>query len=140
MDELKILNRVLPGLKYGSEVVLPPGDDCAAIRQTPGMLLLAAVDQLAENVHYLHSGTTAGEAGAKLLKRNLSDIAAMGGIPRHCLIALAADKNRSDQWICDFLSGAAGAAEKYNVSLVGGDLCALTAAAAFSGFSPPARK
>lgn len=125
MDELEILKTLLPSLQCGPEVLVPPGDDCAAIRPSPGKVLLAAVDQLSEGVHYVDASASARAAGEKLLKRNLSDIAAMGGVPRWCMVALAAEKSRSNAWICEFLLGVAEAAKRYGVALVGGDLCAI---------------
>lgn len=124
IHELDILAGLLPKLKAGPDVPVGPGDDCAAIDLGGGLLLLAAVDQLIGGVHFVPGETPPRVAGAKLLKRNLSDIAAMGGIPKWALLTLAAD-GRSDQYLLDFALGAAEAAEAYGVAIVGGDLAAL---------------
>ncbi len=123
-DELEILRRLLPGLPAGSGVALGPGDDCAALEISGGKLLLAAVDQLVGGVHYLPESTSPERAGAKLMKRNLSDIAAMGGIPRWALLAVAFE-GRSADWVTAFCRGAAAAGTRYGVAVVGGDLARL---------------
>lgn len=121
IEELKILSRLLPGLKQTSSVTVGPGDDCAVLRLPGGETeLLAATDQLVRDVHYLRD-TPPRLAGAKLVKRNLSDIAAMGGTPRWALLT-AAVSGRTPEWVLEFCRGAAECAEEYSVSLVGGDL------------------
>ncbi len=124
IHELDILAGLLPELKVGPDVPVGPGDDCAAIDLGGGLLLLAAVDQLIGGIHFIPGETPPQVAGAKLLKRNLSDIAAMGGIPKWALLTLAAD-GRSDQYLLDFALGAAAEAGRYGVAIVGGDLAAL---------------
>ena len=127
IEELKILAGLLPELRQDSSVATGPGDDCAVLR-TPGgdmMDILAAVDQLARDVHY--TGDTPPEAaGEKLLKRNLSDIAAMGGTPRWALLTVAAGGRDSD-WVLRFCRGVAAYASACGIPVVGGDLAGLKA-------------
>jgi len=122
VNESELLKKILPVFHIASDVTVPPGDDCAML-EFGGKYLLAAADQLISNVHYLYD--TAPElVAAKLLKRNLSDIAAMGGIPRWALLTLAV-KGRSDEWLERFFAGLEDCAEKYNTAIVGGDLAGL---------------
>ena len=123
LEELKILEKLLPELRQDASVVLGPGDDCAGLKPSDGTELLAAVDQLARGVHYT-ADTPPGLAGEKLLKRNLSDIAAMGGVPRWALLTVAAG-GRDGQWVLEFCRGVSRCAEKYHVSVAGGDLAGL---------------
>ena len=127
LEELKILTALLPELKQDGSVSVGPGDDCAVLKfpGAAGCELLAAVDQLARDVHY--TADTAPElAGAKLLKRNLSDIAAMGGVPRWALLTVAAG-GRDAEWVLRFARGVAQCAEKYDVAVTGGDIAGLAA-------------
>ncbi len=124
IDELQILRELLPGLPQNDSVVLGPGDDCAALEIPGGRLLLAAVDQVIGDVHFFADSTPPAAAGAKLMKRNLSDIAAMGGEPRWALLSLAV-KGRPAAWIGEFCRGAAEAGQRYGVPVVGGDLAGL---------------
>ena len=127
LEELKILTALLPELKQDDSVSVGPGDDCAVLKfpGAAGCELLAAVDQLARDVHY--TADTAPElAGAKLLKRNLSDIAAMGGTPRWALLTVAAG-GRDAEWVLRFCRGVAECAKEYRVAVTGGDLAGLCA-------------
>ncbi|MBT3379728.1 MAG: thiamine-phosphate kinase [Lentisphaerae bacterium] len=108
------------------DVVVPPGDDCAALA-LPGSdtLLLVAVDQVIGGRHYLNRGDNAAtprQVGRKLLARNLSDIAAMGGIPTFCLTALGVAPEQDDAWLCGLFEGVLDLAHVHNVHLIGGDL------------------
>ncbi len=122
--ELDILKAFLPVLPESPDVPVGPGDDCAAIDLGAGELLLAAVDQLIGDVHYYRDSTAPELAGAKLVKRNLSDIAAMGGKPCWALLTLA-DGGRSTEWLLRFCRGVADTAEEYGVNLCGGDIASL---------------
>lgn len=124
LNELEILKTLLGSLEQNSGVAVGPGDDCAVLDFAGGKLL-AAVDQLIGDVHYFSNGTSPRRAGAKLMKRNLSDIAAMGGIPRWALLSVAVANGREAEWILEFCRGAADAGMKYDVAIVGGDIAAL---------------
>ena len=110
----------------GEEWAVPPGDDCAALAWGDG-LLLVAVDQLVGGRHYHLDGpdrTPPAAAGRKLLARNLSDIAAMGGVPTACLLAGAFGPGRDLAWIEAFYDGILELAREHTVAMVGGDLAA----------------
>jgi thiamine-monophosphate kinase len=125
MNEISLLAKILPGLKQDERVFLGPGDDCAAIDLGADELLLAAVDQVISSVHYDRNEASPQEAGAKLLKRNLSDIAAMGGKGSWALLALAAN-SEDDEYLLGFYDGLRKAAEEFNISLCGGDFASLS--------------
>jgi len=128
MSEDAILARVLAGLRRDEAMILGPGDDCAVL-EFGGRWLLAAVDQVVSDVHYQAGDTPPEAIAGKVLKRNLSDIAAMGGIPRWALLALAATA-RPDDWFERFFAGLEAAAKAFDVTLAGGDLGALPGPAA----------
>jgi thiamine-monophosphate kinase len=96
------------------------GDDCAVLRVARGRELLT-IDPLIHGVHF-DSRVPARAAGAKLLKRNLSDIAAMGGRPRAAVVALALDGRVSLAWLAEFYKGMAREGRRYKVQIVGGDV------------------
>jgi thiamine-monophosphate kinase len=99
------------------------GDDCAVLRPARARELLT-IDPLVYGVHF-DDRTAPSEAGAKLLKRNLSDIAAMGGRPRAAVLALALDSRVSLAWLRGFFAGLALECRRHGVALVGGDLARL---------------
>lgn len=104
--------------------MVPPGDDCAAIRWHDHTLMLLAVDQIVGNRHYISEGREATPpelAGRKLLARNISDIAAMGGKPLFCLLGAAFKKGRQDEWLNAFYDGIIETAREYGIAMIGGD-------------------
>jgi thiamine-monophosphate kinase len=104
-----------------SGVVLGIGDDCAVYRPRGAAEdLLITTDLLLEGVHFLRRTHTAEAVGHKALARGLSDIAAMGGLPRFCLVSLAAPTGA--RWINAFYRGLLALAERTGTELAGGDL------------------
>ncbi|OVE81712.1 thiamine-phosphate kinase [bacterium M21] len=126
IDEDGFLAAFLPTLKADNTVIVPPGDDCAALDFGAGPLVLAAVDQIAADAHYCGpdsaSPTPPELAGRKLLARNLSDIAAMGGTPRYALTSIGMPSGASAERLQEFANGIRELAESHGVSLIGGDL------------------
>jgi len=96
------------------------GDDCAVWSPAPGRQVLVTTDQLIEGIHYIRRGTTGRQAGARLLGRGLSDIAAMGGDPRLVFLNLALPQ--ADGWTTAFLRGFAAEARRFGVAWAGGDV------------------
>jgi len=107
------------------QVVIPPGDDCAGVRTADGSLLLVAVDQVVEGRHFLEEGPFAAspeQVGRKLLARNLSDIAAMGGTPLYCLSSVALGGRHDLAWLNRFFDGMLDLCRRHDTHLIGGDL------------------
>lgn len=107
-------------------VILGIGDDAAATSITPGMALLSTSDLLAEGVHFRLDWCDPVTLGRKSLAVNLSDIAAMGGIPRYALLSIAVPAGFSMEFLNGFIDGFLQQAEKHSVSLIGGDTSAST--------------
>ena len=99
------------------------GDDCAVLRPARGRELVT-VDPVIHGVHF-DRRTPPRQAGAKLVKRNLSDIAAMGGRPRAAVVSLAMDARTSLAWLREFHRGMALEARRHGVSIIGGDVARL---------------
>lgn len=97
------------------------GDDAAAARISPGMVLLSTADLLAEGVHFDLAWSDAYRLGRKSLAVNLSDIAAMGGAPRFALLSLAIPPQLPLEFMESFVGGFLAQAGTYGVSLIGGD-------------------
>jgi thiamine-monophosphate kinase len=96
------------------------GDDCAVLPAARGPLLLT-VDPVIYGEHF-DDRVPPRAAGEKLFKRNLSDIAAMGGRPRAAVVALALDGRVKLAWLEQFYRGLAAVGRRYRVPIVGGDL------------------
>ena len=96
------------------------GDDCAVLPASRGRQLIT-VDPVIYGRHFDDS-VPPRAVGAKLLKRNLSDLAAMGGRPTAAVLALTLDARTHLHWLESFYRGLAASARDYKVSVVGGDV------------------
>ncbi len=96
------------------------GDDCAVLAPSRGRQLIT-VDPVIYGRHFDDAVPPRGVA-EKLLKRNLSDIAAMGGRPVAAVLALTLDARTSVAWLEKFYRGLAACARKFGVAIVGGDI------------------
>jgi thiamine-monophosphate kinase len=104
-------------------LVLGIGDDCAIFRPRGSAEdLLFTTDMLIEGVHFLRETHTAEDVGWKCLARGLSDIAAMGGAPRFCLLSLALAPWADGRWLNGFYRGLLSLAQSAGATLMGGDL------------------
>lgn len=96
------------------------GDDCAVLRASRGRQLIT-VDPVIYGRHF-DDAVPPRAVGAKLLKRNLSDLAAMGGRPVAAVLALTLDARVSRRWLEQFYRGLAASARQHGVAMVGGDI------------------
>ena len=110
----KAFGHPFPGLVQGI------GDDCAVLR-TGGRQWLVSTDALVEGVHFRLETTPPRRLGKKCLAVNLSDMAAMGGIPRYGFLNLGLPRPVPRRFLSPFIQGLKEEAEKYSVALAGGD-------------------
>lgn len=106
-----------PGRSPG--VALGIGDDAAIVSPTAGCQTVLTVDMMVEGRHFLR-GTDPERLGHKILAVNLSDLAAMGAVPRHALLACALPDN-DPAWLEAFTRGLFALADEHRVTLIGGD-------------------
>jgi thiamine-monophosphate kinase len=124
-SEETILNRIKRKVWVppGSDLKLGIGDDCAIFRPRGAVEdLLFTTDLLMEDVHFRRETHSAEDVGYKALARALSDIAAMGGEPRFCLLSLAVPGWANQAWVDRFYRGFLQLARKTGTPLAGGDL------------------
>ena len=115
--------RRLAVVPRGSGVVAGIGDDCAIFRPRNSLEdLLFTTDLLVEGTHFRRATHGAGDLGWKALARGLSDIAAMGGEPRFCLVSLALAPWCDAAWVNGFFRGLLLLAGRTGTVLAGGDL------------------
>lgn len=100
------------------------GDDCAVLPPEPKENSLVSTDALVFGQHF-DSSITAEQAGQKLVLRNLSDIAAMGGYPKYATLSILSGSNLSFDWLTQFYAGIKAASDTYELKIIGGDLCQL---------------
>ena len=132
MGEFGLISRITASAKKGRGVVTGIGDDAAVTNLAPGMQLLTSTDMLLEDVHFRRSWHDPFWLGRKSLAVNISDIAAMGGIPRWALLSLALPADLPLKFIDRFTNGFLSMAEEHGVSLIGGDTCSSRSGLAIS--------
>lgn len=96
------------------------GDDTAVLQLPLDQPLLVSTDMLVEGVHFSNR-LSAHAVGWKSLAVNLSDIAAMGGIPAFYLLSVGLPPETPTTWITDFFTGLSDCSIQYPISLIGGD-------------------
>lgn len=95
-------------------------DDAAVFAPPAGRELVLTVDQMLEGVHFL-PGDAPALIARKLLRRNLSDLAAMGAVPIGYLLTTALPVSVTEDWLAGFASGLAQDQEFFGIKLFGGD-------------------
>ncbi|MCL2766882.1 MAG: thiamine-phosphate kinase, partial [Peptococcaceae bacterium] len=121
IGEFGLIDLLTGDLSEGHGVIQGVGDDTAVISVSRDKWLLFTTDMMVEGVHFSFDYSTPEQVGWKLLAVNVSDIAAMGGLPTQAVISLAIPNHISVDQMEALYRGLKEAAEVYRVSLVGGD-------------------
>jgi thiamine-monophosphate kinase len=121
IGEWGFLRALLPRIAAAPSVAIGAGDDCAAVAAA-GRRILLTTDALVEHVHFEQEWMSPRQLGRKAYLVNASDIAAMGGRPRFCLVSAAVPRELPARDLMDIERGIAAAAKATGASLVGGNL------------------
>jgi thiamine-monophosphate kinase len=111
------LQNRIPG---GPGVVLGVGDDAAVVETSA--LTMVTTDSLVEDVHFRREWAVPRLLGRKALSINLSDVAAMAGIPRYALVSLCLPPETRLAFVDGFYDGLLERAAETGVNVVGGNL------------------
>jgi thiamine-monophosphate kinase len=106
--------------KSWRQLIVGIGDD-AAVWHPRNPFQIITVDSLVEGIHFSLETTTWQELGWKAIAVNLSDIAAMGGIPLYALISLGLPPDTKVEDIQTLYDGMVAVIEKFSVTIIGGD-------------------
>jgi thiamine-monophosphate kinase len=118
---LRILRRELSRGPRKSGLLVPIGDDAALWRPRRGYQTILTCDWFLEGTHFLPDRHPPRLVGRKSLARAVSDVAAMGGMPRCFLLSLGLPSARTGRWLEEFARGLADAAEEFGCPAAGGD-------------------
>jgi thiamine-monophosphate kinase len=118
LHEFTLIERYFAPL--AGEAGLGLADDAAVFTPPQGRQLVVAVDALVAGVHFLPDDPP-DTIGRKLLRVNLSDLAAMGATPLSYLLTLSAPRDTPEGWFAAFAAGLAADQAEYNIALIGGD-------------------
>ncbi len=106
----------------GGRLQLGIGDDCAIYRPAVNEDLVFTTDFLIENVHFRRETHRPSDIGYKALARGLSDLAAMGAVPRFCLLSLAVPADTASRFVDRIFDGVLELGKTAGCPLAGGDL------------------
>lgn len=119
--ESQIISRLKDRARADERVLVGIGDDAAVIKGLGERDLLACCDLMVEGVHFRAEWGPPSLLGRKALAVNLSDIAAMGGVPKFAMVSVALPGKFSAEFIDEVFRGLFELADARGVSIVGGD-------------------
>ncbi len=120
LGEFARIDRYLKPLARDTEGALGLVDDAGVIAPPPGRQLVVTTDAMVEGVHYL-PGEDPARLGRKLLRVNLSDLAAMGAEPLAYTLTTVLPASLEDDWLERLAAGLGDDQARYGIGLLGGD-------------------
>lgn len=122
-DEFELIAKYFAPLAADAPGALGLRDDAALLDLPTGEHLVAATDVVVAGVHFL-GDEPAGDIARKVIRVNLSDLAAMGAQPLGLLLAAVLPLELNDEWMSAFAAGLKADTEEFHVPLIGGDTAA----------------
>jgi thiamine-monophosphate kinase len=119
--ESEIISSLRRKTRPVDDVIVGIGDDAAVIKHRGATDLLACCDVSVEGVHFQMDWTTPKLLGRKSLAVTLSDVAAMGGVPRFALVSLALPQTSQERLAEEIMQGIFELADDSGVTVIGGD-------------------
>ncbi len=104
-----------------TEGLIGIGDDCAIIYANNANDYIITTDLLMEDVHFIRNSISPFQLGYKSLAVNLSDIAAMGGVPVASFLSIAIPKDLEVEYLDQFMEGYHKLSREFYTALLGGD-------------------
>lgn len=122
LGEFGLIDRLNQKIRTGTDVVVGIGDDTAVLSShKKGLYTLFTCDMFVEDVHFTRGEVTPYDLGWKAMGANISDIAAMGGIPRHAVVSIGLTGAEDIKFADELYRGMRTVARKFGVDIVGGD-------------------
>lgn len=121
IGEFGLIDRISENIKHQhASTIMGIGDD-AAIINAGDKYFLATTDMLIENIHFDLSYAPLAQLGYKAISVNVSDIAAMNGLPKQAIVSIGLSNRFSVEAVEKLYEGIRYACEDFKVDLVGGD-------------------
>ena len=123
LGELKLIKKISKNIDvFSNDIVKGIGDDTAVLKFDKKHYLLLTTDTLNEGHHFTLDWFTPKQIGRKSIEINVSDIAAMGGFPKYCLVSLNLRKELDSKFVDELYNGIIKSCKKYNISIIGGNI------------------
>lgn len=122
LGEFRFIDRVKQGCVVRPEGVIKAiDDDCCVFTIPRDKVNLLTTDMLVEKIHFLRDAISPFILGRKSLAVNISDIAAMGGMPGEAVISLGIPETVEVAYLDEFYEGMRSMCKEFKVNLLGGD-------------------
>ncbi|MDD5095415.1 MAG: thiamine-phosphate kinase [Dehalococcoidia bacterium] len=120
---IEMLARIIEseGAGHHPDLLIGIGDDTAAW-EGGNSIQLSTTDMLVQDVHFTLDRITGRDLGWKSLAVNISDIAAMGGIPTSAMISLGLPSDTETEKITELYQGMAQIARRFDMAIIGGNI------------------
>ncbi|WP_371018931.1 thiamine-phosphate kinase [Pseudalkalibacillus sp. JSM 102089] len=121
-DEFAFIQSIKPAYTFREELIQGIGDDAALYRIGSDWDEIACADTMVEGIHFKKSTLSPFQIGRKALAVNISDIAAMGGIPMFYLVSISVPQTGwSSKQLKEIYKGMKEIADDYEIDMIGGD-------------------
>ncbi len=124
LGEFGLIDRLQTQFQTSNTTVRGIGDDAAVIDINNDFYTLISTDMLLEGIHFDLSYVPLKHLGYKAVAVNVSDIAAMNGLPQHITVSIGLSNRFSVEAIDELYAGIQAACEAYDIDLIGGDTSA----------------
>jgi len=124
MDEFELIRLLTGGRKPGSGgngTVVGIGDDAAVVEHREGFQWVVTCDTMVQEIHFKETTMSYRDVGYKAMASNVSDLAAMGALPRFALALLCVPKGMEPENLKELYDGMYQCADRFGVTLIGGD-------------------
>lgn len=123
IGEFDMIARYFAPLTGGDPLTFGLTDDAALVDVPEGKSLVVTKDMMIAGRHFLPDDP-ADLISRKLLRVNLSDLAAMGAVPKAYLLGIAIPETADESWIASFAAGLEEDQQTFGIHLIGGDTVA----------------
>jgi len=120
IGEFGLIDRITKKPK-NKNVLVGIGDDAAVIKIEKGLQVLTT-DCLVEGDHFRKEWFSPKQIGMKAIEINISDVAAMGGIPKYVLVSLCLPQDLEVDFVKGMYKGMWKTCDKYNIEIIGGNM------------------
>ncbi|MGD6834627.1 thiamine-phosphate kinase [Sutcliffiella halmapala] len=120
-DEFGFIRSISPESLFHQDKIVGIGDDAAIVGVDEGFESVVCVDTMVEEVHFSPQTMKSYDIGYKALAANISDIAAMGGIPLYYLVSISIPKDWPEEELLAIYKGMKDLGDRYRMDLIGGD-------------------
>ncbi len=120
LGEFNFIKRIARKIKVSNGTVKGIGDDAAVLRYGKNQYLLFTADMLIEGRHF-RKREKSYSVGKKALSVNISDIAAMGGVPKEGVVSIGVPARTATRYADGIYRGIRDTARKFKIDIVGGD-------------------